>query len=119
MLGRDGRRGQCWERLAGIAFRTLVDPCFDEFDLSGRWFRFSLRRHEWFGFAGERFDEQAFGGFVRSDGRTGPIHLPPTPLRRRAATAPIDKPSPSPVTTQTCKSGRATFNPVAIAGARP
>ena len=32
---------------------------------------------------------------------------------------PIESPSPSPVTTQTSSSGFASFNPVAIAGARP
>jgi hypothetical protein len=32
---------------------------------------------------------------------------------------PIDSASPSPVTTQTLRSGRATARPVAIAGARP
>ena len=32
---------------------------------------------------------------------------------------PIDRPSPSPVTTQTLSSGRATLRPVANAGARP
>ena len=31
----------------------------------------------------------------------------------------MDSASPSPVTTQTCRSGRLTDSPVAIAGARP
>ena len=32
---------------------------------------------------------------------------------------PIDRPSPSPVMTQTERSGRVTFSPVATVGARP
>ncbi len=43
-------------------------------------------------------------------------------LRRRMWSMwlpPIDSPSPSPVTTKTFRSGRATLRPVAMAGARP